>query len=189
MSPLPFPDPPLADEVVALRPWRAADVPWRFDAFSDPQCLRFSWPLTEPCTLEHVRGRFAGAEPARQAGTDLSLAIASAADTAHLLGSVSLYDVDRDQARAAIGYWLAADARGRGAATRAVWLLTRWAFDDLGLARVELTCAPENTASRRVAERCGFVQEGILRSHMVFQGTRRDTVLYAALPGEGAWSS
>jgi RimJ/RimL family protein N-acetyltransferase len=74
--------------------------------------------------------------------------------------------------------------RGHGAATRAVRLLARWAFDDLGIARLELTCGPDNTASQRVAERCGFTREGVLRSHMPFKGGRRDTVMFSLLPGE-----
>ncbi|SDJ98637.1 Acetyltransferase (GNAT) domain-containing protein [Actinopolyspora mzabensis] len=74
--------------------------------------------------------------------------------------------------------------RGRGAATRTLRLLARWVFDHLTLARLELTCAPDNTASQRVAERCGFVREGVLRSHMCFQGGRRDSVMSSLLPGE-----
>jgi len=54
----------------------------------------------------------------------------------------------------------------------------------LGLARIELTCGPDNEASARVAGRCGFVREGVLRSHMAFKGGRRDTVLFSLLPGE-----
>jgi RimJ/RimL family protein N-acetyltransferase len=65
-----------------------------------------------------------------------------------------------------------------------VRLLARWAFDDLGLARVTLTCAPDNHASQRVADRCGFSREGVLRSHMPFKGARRDTVVFGLLPGE-----
>ena len=76
------------------------------------------------------------------------------------------------------------EARRRGIATRAVRLLARWAFDELAIARLELTCGPDNEASQRVAARCGFVREGVLRSHMPFKGGRRDTVLHGLLPGE-----
>jgi RimJ/RimL family protein N-acetyltransferase len=58
------------------------------------------------------------------------------------------------------------------------------AFVELGLARLELTCGPENVASQRVAERCGFTREGLLRSHVPFKGARRDSVIYGLLPGE-----
>jgi RimJ/RimL family protein N-acetyltransferase len=105
-------------------------------------------------------------------------------DEEAVLGGCSLDRVDLEQGRAAVGFWLATDARGRGVATHAVWLVAGWAFAELGLARLELTCGPDNDASQRVAERCGFRREGVLRSHMPFKGGRRDTVLYSLLPGE-----
>src|SRR6478609_110225 len=61
-------------------------------------------------------------------------------------------------------------------------LVARWAFSELGLARLELTCGPDNEASQRVAARCGFVREGVLRSHIAFKGGRRDTVVFSVLP-------
>jgi RimJ/RimL family protein N-acetyltransferase len=101
-----------------------------------------------------------------------------------VLGCISLDEVRLDHGRAAVGYWLAPEARGRGAATQAVRLLARWAFAELGLARLELTCGPDNEASQRIAERCGFSREGLLRSHVPFKGGRRDSVIYSLLPGE-----
>jgi len=70
--------------------------------------------------------------------------------------------------------------------SRAVRLLAAWAFDDLHLARLQLTTDPENRASQRVAERCGFRREGHLRSHMLVlhTGQRRDSFVYGLLPGE-----
>jgi RimJ/RimL family protein N-acetyltransferase len=65
-----------------------------------------------------------------------------------------------------------------------VRLIARWAFDALGIARLELTCGPDNEVSQRVALRCGFVREGVMRSHLPFKGGRRDTVLFSLLPGE-----
>jgi len=178
MAELPWPDPPLADEVVTLRPWRVADVPAKVAAFHDPVFQHFSdWaPLTEAAAREHL----AELEHGRRQGVQLDLAIVDAA----MLGGVSLYGLDRTQGRAAIGYWLAPAARGRGVATRAVRLLAAWAFAEVGVARLELTCGPDNVASQRVAERCGFTREGLLRSHLPFKGGRRDTVLYSLLASD-----
>jgi len=47
-----------------------------------------------------------------------------------------------------------------------------------------LTCDPDNEASQRVAGRCGFLREGVLRSHRPFKGDRRDTVIFTLLPDE-----
>ena len=83
-----------------------------------------------------------------------------------------------------IGYWVKAGARGRGVATRALALLARWAFDELGAARVELRAEPDNVGSQRVAEKAGFTREGVLRSVLDFKGRRRDAVMFSLLPGD-----
>ncbi len=183
MAELWFPVPPLAGEVVLLRPWREADVPGMVLALRDPVMQRFSWRTT-PYTETDARDYLAEQERARLRGDGLHFALAGPGDQDLLLGSVSLHEVRRDQGCAAVGYWLAPQARGRGAATQAVCLLARWAFAELGLARLELTCGPGNEASQQVAVRCGFTREGLLRSHVPFQGGRRDSVLYSLLPGE-----
>ena len=84
--------------------------------------------------------------------------------------------LDRERVSAVVGCWLAPTSRGRGVASNAVRLLGMWGFTTLGLAGIELTCAPEHTASQRVATRCGFVRENVMRSHMAFKGGRRDTM-------------
>jgi RimJ/RimL family protein N-acetyltransferase len=183
MAELSFPVPPLAGDVVLLRPWREDDVPGMVLAFIDPVMQRFSWRTT-PYTETDGRDYLAEQEAARLRGDELNLALVEPHDQDVVLGAVSLYEVRLDQGRAAIGYWLAPDARGRGAATQAVRLLARWAFAELGLARLELTCGPDNESSQHVAERCGFSREGLLRSHVPFQGARRDSVIYSLLPGE-----
>jgi RimJ/RimL family protein N-acetyltransferase len=174
--------PALADEVVVLRQWRETDVPAQLEAFSDPVFERFSdWA---PRTEIDARAYLAQHEQARQAGHQIELAVVEPDNDDVVLGGASLNSVSLDQGRAAIGYWLAPHARGRGVATHAVRLIASWAFEELHLARLELTCGPDNRASQGVAERCGFTREGVLRSHIPFKGTRRDTVVFSLLPGE-----
>ena len=183
MAELCFPAPPLADGVVLLRPWSEADLPGKLQAVSDPVLQRFSWRTT-PYTEADARRDLTEQEAARLHGEQLTFALAEPGGPATVLGGSSLEHVRLEQGCAAIGYWLAPAARGRGVATHAVRLLARWAFAELSLARLELTCGPDNAASQRVAERCGFVREGLLRSHVPFKGARRDSVLYSLLPGE-----
>lgn len=80
-----------------------------------------------------------------------------------------------------IGYWLAASARTRGYATRAVNLLTSWLFE-LGAARIFLTIVAGNEASVAVARRAGFAYEGTMRSHSIWEDQRCDVMWFAALP-------
>lgn len=86
---------------------------------------------------------------------------------------------------AQFGYWLAPNARGRGFATHAATLLTRWLFE-LGAGRVFLTIVAGNEASAAVARRAGFEHEGTMRSYGVWQGERCDVMLFAAVPA--AWN-
>jgi RimJ/RimL family protein N-acetyltransferase len=94
-----------------------------------------------------------------------------------LAAAVQLDDVARE---AELGYIVAREARGRGAATAALRLLTEWGFER-GLERLELRINTDNEASMRVAERCGYVREGTLRSVHFKDGTRTDLVVYSRL--------
>ena len=72
--------------------------------------------------------------------------------------------------------------RGHGLAARAVSLVSTWAFDRLRLARLEIWVEPANAASQRVAERAGYVHEGLLRSYVQLRTRRGDAHMYALLP-------
>lgn len=183
MPALELPPGGLCDDVVRLRPWTGADLAGLLAAFGDPLVQQRSWSHDRPYGEQDARAFLAALEPGRLAGEQVQLAVVDPADGS-LCGGASLYDVDEEHRRAAVGYWLTGPARGRGRATAAVRLLVRWAFDDLRLARLELTCDPDNTASRRVAERCGFTVEGRLRSHLAFRGQRRDTLVHGLLAAE-----
>ena len=76
-------------------------------------------------------------------------------------------------------------ARGRGVATEAVRRLTGWALSELGALRIELWISVANEASKRVAERCGYVREGVLRSVWFKQDTRDDFEIWSRLPSDG----
>ena len=70
------------------------------------------------------------------------------------------------------------------AATEAIHLLARHAFDDLGYRRLEWKCDSRNEASKRAALRFGFTPEGVFRQHMIVKGRNRDTAWFAMLDTE-----
>lgn len=70
------------------------------------------------------------------------------------------------------------------AATEAMYLMARYAFDGLRYRRYEWRCNALNTASRRAALRLGFTFEGIFRQHMIVKGRNRDTAWFAMLHSE-----
>jgi RimJ/RimL family protein N-acetyltransferase len=185
MTELLVPDLALTDGVVALRRWEPDDLGFVIDACQDAEVSRYSPAIPFPYTEADALGWFVSQEPTRLSGRGIDFAVADAAP-GRLFGAIGLNKVNEMLMSAEIGYWLAREARGHGYISRAVRVLARWAFDELGLARLELTTDPENVASQRVAERCGFRQEGYLRSHMLIRhsGQRRDSLLYGLLPGE-----
>ncbi len=113
-------------------------------------------------------------------GRGVELAIALDGD---LVGSTHL--VFHGHWRASVAYWLAAEARGHGYATRSVRLLTRWAFETFpDLVRIELWSILGNEASDAVARRSGFVEEGVLRSRLPYRGGYRDVRCFSLVRGE-----
>ena len=110
------------------------------------------------------------------------------AETGAFLGIAGLVAIERDENQAEIGYIVAREARGRGIAQRALRLVTDYALGEVALDRVQLLIDSENTPSLRVAERCGYVREGVARSLYVKPGRRADMVVYSRLPGDGETS-
>src|ERR1044072_7359264 len=156
MTALSYPDPPLADDAVGLRPWCDADVDPAHAATQDPLIPRYT-RVPRGQTKVGLRAFIAEREVQRRAGDVLSFVIADATSDA-FLGTVALLRFDWDENRTEVGYWLAPGARGRGVATRAVALLARWALLDLGMARLSLTTDVGNVASQAVAEGAGFTR-------------------------------
>ena len=100
-------------------------------------------------------------------------------DDERLLGGVAITQIRRGAALSgSLGYWLGAEFTGHGFMSEAVSGVCKWAKAELRLARLEASTLPENSASKRVLERCGFLEEGYARSYLEIAGTRRDHVLY-----------
>jgi ribosomal-protein-serine acetyltransferase len=80
-----------------------------------------------------------------------------------LCGAIGLHAFNERNRNTSIGYWIDAGYEGRGIITRACRAIVTAAFRDYGMHRVEIRCAVGNTRSAGIAQRLGFVEEGILR--------------------------
>jgi RimJ/RimL family protein N-acetyltransferase len=148
---IPFPAVPLSDGIVSLRCRLASDLDVISDASYDPETRRW---LTDPpmdaqaraASLERVAEAF-------QTGRSAPLVIADHEDN-EPIGLINLQF--RDDHVATIAYSVFPAHRGKGVAPRAVRLMAEWAFGPLGLSEVLLEIDPQNVASVRVAEKCGF---------------------------------
>jgi RimJ/RimL family protein N-acetyltransferase len=92
--------------------------------------------------------------------------------------------IHREDAEVELGYIVPPDARGRGVATEMLRRLTQWAFDEAGAQRIVLIIDVENAPSVRVAERCGYVLEGVMRSSHLKQGIRIDAGIWSRIPSD-----
>ena len=172
-GPIEPPDGPLADGVVAVRLRRAADVAAVAAAGHDPLTRR--WLDDEPMDDEARRTSVRRTEEAWRSGRAAPMVIADGASD-EPVGIVNLQF--KEDGSATVVYSVFPAYRGRGIAPRAVLLLTGWALGALGLDRVLLEADAENTASIRVAEKCGFERTGS-RTEPRPDGAARTTVVFA----------
>ena len=99
-----------------------------------------------------------------------------------LLGAITLDNIRRGPAQAGTtGYWIGQAHARNGYMKEAISAVVHYAFHTLDLSRMEAGCLPENTASRRLLEQCGYKYEGVAQSYLQINGRWRNHVLYANL--------
>ena len=149
----------------------------------DPDVLRFT-RVPDPVPSGFAELWYGNYESARLDGS--REAFAALDEEGRFMGLGLAPHIDREGRELELGYLVAPGARGRGIGTEILRQLTRWAFDDLGALRAYLIIDVENAASERMAERCGYVREGVMRSQHLKQGIRIDAALWAKLPTDPA---
>jgi ribosomal-protein-serine acetyltransferase len=117
-------------------------------------------------------------------GRAFDFAIRPRHDSDHHLGNISVWPTSQRERSGEIGYWIRSDDTGAGIATEATARVTEVAFGELRLHRVTLRIAVGNRSSERVAEKLGYVREGLLREEVLVHGTWMDHTLWAMLEDE-----
>jgi RimJ/RimL family protein N-acetyltransferase len=169
----------------------ARNVTIRLEAFAAGHLALFDELRDDPAVLRYTRlpanapadfGRqwLDRYEQGRRDGTREVFAIVDGDEA--VVGFAAAVSIDREAATAELGYVVVEQARGRGYASRALSLLTEWGFTELGAERLELLIGVDNEPSKRVAEKCGYQREGVLRSFATKPGVREDMELWSRLP-------
>ncbi|HMC53293.1 MAG TPA: GNAT family protein [Acidimicrobiales bacterium] len=97
-----------------------------------------------------------------------------------LRGEINLNALQRGPFQNAyVGYWIDEEVAGRGYTPEAVVLVFRFAFEDLGLHRLQVSIIPRNQPSRRVAEKLALRDEGTAARYLEINGVWEDHVRYA----------
>jgi len=135
-------------------------------------------------TRESYRRRLRRAQQEWREETGYGFLLLRKSDGA-LLGGLTLGAVRRGVSDSCVlGYWLGAPFARQGLMTEAVHCALDFAFDRLGLHRVEAACLPANLASRGLLLKCGFREEGIAREYLRINGAWADHVLFAILSSD-----
>ena len=176
---VPFPSlPSVAWKSASSVPFSSAHLTAVEPALRDPETLHGT-RIPEPPPPGFAATWLGFYEDGRRDGTREAFAIE--APDGSLLGLAVAPRIEREAQTAELGYIVMPEVRGRGVATHALRLLTGWAFERGDLVRLELLIATTNEPSRKVAARCGFTREGVLRSLYFKQGRRQDTELWSRL--------
>jgi RimJ/RimL family protein N-acetyltransferase len=164
----------LGDGHVTLRPPEDDDVEWVVHACRDPENQRWLSLLPSPYERSDAEWWIGRCKSVWADGSAAPFIVVDAA-TGERLGAIEV----RTAEPADVGYWLAPEGRGRGAMTRALRVLMRYAFEERGLTRVELFTLLDNVRSQAVAERAGFRLAGTVpRKIESRDGTRHDALRF-----------
>ena len=171
-----LPDERIVGDGIVLRPLAEEDIDPVADACNDPETLRWL-PLPRPYGRPEARWFIDIFAPTtRDSGAGIIRAIER---EGRLVGCIDVKRVDWAARTAEVGYWMAPWGRGCGVATRATRAMSFWALREQGFERVELRAATGNVASQRVAEKAGFVREGVARNAGHVRSGRVDLVVYS----------
>lgn len=144
-------------------------------------------PAGAPTTPED-RGSFiarcAARERERQLGTGYGFGIFL---DGRLAGEITLSSIQRGPFQNAfVGYWVDRELAGQGIVPEATVAVLRFAFEELGLHRVEIAIVPRNRSSRRVVEKLGLREESVAQRYLEIDGKWEDHVRYAITSEEWA---
>lgn len=165
------------DDRSYLRPWTMDDVSVVVDAYSDPDIQWWIPYAFDEAEAEQVIGRWT---ETWQNETGACWAIAKRSDNL-AFGRFAFQTIDFIGGSADIAYWVLPQARGEGYAPLATTAICDWAFNQLGLHRLQLFHSVHNAASCRVATKAGFELEGTLKSEGLYHDGWHDTHLHALI--------
>ncbi len=169
---------------VELRPLVEADFgEWQAVRRANREWLSPWEPQAQPAQPDVVENRLAFANRcstrAREREIDIGYGFGVFAD-GHLIGEMNLSNVQRGPFQTAhVGYWIDERFAGHEYAPEALVVMLDYAFEILGLHRVQINIIPRNHASRRVVEKLGLRNEGVALRYLEINGRWEDHVRYA----------
>ena len=158
------------------------DIDAVYDIFSDPQVMRY-WS-TGPLSNREAAARMQREIAEGNLNDTMMKWGLALRESNTLMGTTTLFNLNRDNGRAEIGYALSRSIWGKGYMNEALQALLKHAFEVLEMRRLEADVDPRNTASIRTLERLGFQREGFLRERWHVNGEIQDAIFFGLLRRE-----
>jgi N-acetyltransferase len=174
----------LENDTVLLRPLVESDYEHLLPfALNEPEIWKFS--LVPASGADGMRNYIVAAIEARVEGTEYAFIVFDKR-TQQYAGSTRFYDIQLHNQSVQLGYtWYGAAFQGTGLNKNCKLLLLQFAFDELGLERVEFRADNNNEKSKAAMKSIGCVEEAVLRSHLdTYTGVRRSSIILSILKSE-----
>lgn len=177
----------LEDDCVLLRPLQSEDCKnLLLFSLQEPEIWKYS--LLQAGGEENLKKYIDVALEARAKGSDYPFIVFDKR-TQEFAGSTRFYDIQHNYQTLQLGYtWYGKKFQGSGLNKHCKWLLLQFAFEQIGMERVEFRADNNNQRSIAAMKSIGCVEEGVLRSQMPkADGGRRDSIVLSILKTE--WES
>lgn len=173
------PFPILETERLTLRRVLPSDVKEMFELRSNPETMKY---IPRPLLTNHEEAlaHIQMMEDKIETNEGINWAITLKGDD-KMLGVIGHYRIKPEHYRAEVGYMILPEYHGKGITTEAVQCVVDYGFNTMQLHSIEGVIDPENEASQRVLQKCGFVKEAHFKENEFYDGKFIDAVVYSKL--------
>lgn len=181
------PFPQLSTDRLLLKQITSDDAPALFEMRSNPDVMKhIARPVAK--TVDDALALIKLLTDGLLANDSITWGIFVKSNPARLMGTVGFWRIQKEHYRAEIGYMLHPSLQGKGVMKEVVEAVLRYGFGPMRLHSVEAHISPDNGASVKLVERCGFLREAYFKENYFFNGRFGDTLVYSFLtpvPADG----
>lgn len=176
--------PILYTERLILKEITDKDAPVLFEMRRDPEIMKYiGRPI--PKSIDDIYELIQKMEMMKSKGEGISWGIFKKENPDFKIGNIGLYRIIAEHYRAEIGYMLNTGYHQQGIMFEAIQKVIEYGFKEMNLHSIEANINPENTASRKLLEKAGFVREAYFKENFYFNGKFTDSEIYSLLNGAG----
>lgn len=173
------PFPVLTTERLVLRKLSVADAPEILHQRSDPALIKYL--DRAPCaSLDEATAFIRMVNDNIDTNTSINWGI-TLKNEDRIIGTIAVWRIDKAHHRGELGYVLISEHQGKGIMSEAITAVVNYAFSDIKLHSLEANINPENTPSKLLLERHGFIREAYFRENYYNNGHFSDSAIYSLL--------